>query len=172
VGTVELQFTALPAHVRTARLVAAAVARRSGVDEAALDEVRLAVGEACTRAVELHRRHCPAEPVRVTLYDDKDEFEVVVADCAPSEIVVAEMPEVDDLAKVEAGPGGQGSQGGQDGQAPAQPPPEESIQGYADVLPAGVGLAVIRGLADRFEVTSSDSGTTLRMGWSGSGLIG
>ena len=31
---VELSFTALPAHVRTARLVAAAVARRSGVDEA------------------------------------------------------------------------------------------------------------------------------------------
>jgi serine/threonine-protein kinase RsbW len=50
--TVEVSFTALPAHVRTARLVATAVARRSGVDEALLDEVRLAVGEACSRAVE------------------------------------------------------------------------------------------------------------------------
>ena len=40
--TVEVSFTALPAHVRTARLVATAVARRSGVDEALLDEVRLA----------------------------------------------------------------------------------------------------------------------------------
>ena len=44
-ATVELRFSALPAHVRTARLVAAAVARRSGVDEAVLDEVRLAVGD-------------------------------------------------------------------------------------------------------------------------------
>jgi anti-sigma regulatory factor (Ser/Thr protein kinase) len=50
-ATVELRFSALPEHVRTARLVAAAVARRAGVDEAVLDEVRLAVGEACTRAV-------------------------------------------------------------------------------------------------------------------------
>ena len=49
--TVELRFSALPAHVRTARLVAATVARRSGVDEDLLDEVRLAVGEACSRAV-------------------------------------------------------------------------------------------------------------------------
>jgi anti-sigma regulatory factor (Ser/Thr protein kinase) len=51
-ATVEVEFTPLPAHVRTARLVATAVARRSGVDEALLDEVRLAVGEACSRAVE------------------------------------------------------------------------------------------------------------------------
>ena len=50
-ATVEMTFTPLPAHVRTARLVATAVARRSGVPEALLDEVRLAVGEACSRAV-------------------------------------------------------------------------------------------------------------------------
>ena len=65
--TVEMTFTPLPAHVRTARLVATAVARRSGVPEALLDEVRLAVGEACSRAVELHQEHCPTEPVRVAL---------------------------------------------------------------------------------------------------------
>ena len=64
-ATVEVTFTPLPAHVRTARLVATAVARRSGVDESLLDEVRLAVGEACSRAVEAHRRHCPAEPVKI-----------------------------------------------------------------------------------------------------------
>ena len=68
--TVELRFTALPSHVRTARLVAAAVARRCGLDEAVLDEVRLAVGEACSRAVDLHRRFCPERPVMVTLIDD------------------------------------------------------------------------------------------------------
>ena len=68
-ATVEVTFTPLPAHVRTARLVATAVARRSGVDEALLDEVRLAVGEACSRAVEAHRRHCPAEPVRIEMTD-------------------------------------------------------------------------------------------------------
>ncbi len=84
-ATVELSFTPLPAHVRTARLVATAVARRSGVDESLLDVVRLAVGEACSRAVEEHQLHCPAEPVRLSLTDSADRFEVEVTDnCAPS----------------------------------------------------------------------------------------
>src|SRR5712692_7355803 len=79
-ATVEVTFTPLPAHVRTARLVATAVARRSGVDEALLDEVRLAVGEACSRAVEAHRLYCPAEPVRIALTDSAGRFEVEVTD--------------------------------------------------------------------------------------------
>ena len=40
-ATVEVTFTPLPAHVRTARLVATAVARRSGVHESLLDEVAI-----------------------------------------------------------------------------------------------------------------------------------
>jgi len=83
-ATVEVTFTPLPAHVRTARLVATAVARRSGVDEALLDEVRLAVGEACSRAVEAHRRHCPAEPVRIEMTDADERFVVTVSDHAPT----------------------------------------------------------------------------------------
>src|SRR5579871_1025673 len=83
-ATVEVTFTPLPAHVRTARLVATAVARRSGVDEALLDEVRLAVGEACSRAVEAHRRHCPAEPVRIEMTDTGERFVVTVSDHAPA----------------------------------------------------------------------------------------
>ena len=84
-ATVEVAFTPLPAHVRTARLVAVAVARRSGVAESLLDEVRLAVGEACSRAVEAHRLHCPAEPVKIELTDSGGRFEVVVTDSAPAE---------------------------------------------------------------------------------------
>jgi serine/threonine-protein kinase RsbW len=84
-ATVEVTFTPLPAHVRTARLVATAVARRSGVPETLLDEVRLAVGEACSRAVEAHRLHCPAEPVRLALggQDGRFEIEVINAGAAP-----------------------------------------------------------------------------------------
>ena len=77
-ATVEVTFTPLPAHVRTARLVATAVARRSGVPESLLDEVRLAVGEACSRAVEAHRLHCPAEPVRIGLTGQDGRFEIEV----------------------------------------------------------------------------------------------
>jgi anti-sigma regulatory factor (Ser/Thr protein kinase) len=102
-ATVELTFSALPAHVRTARLVATAIARRTGVSETLLDEVRLAVGEACSRAVEAHRLHCPGEPIRIELRDDSGRFEVTVTDSAPSDdlkppvveassVLVAEMP--------------------------------------------------------------------------------
>lgn len=77
-ATVEVAFSPLPAHVRTARLVATAVARRSGVSETLLDELRLAVGEACSHAVEAHQRHCPEEPVQVALSDRDGRFEIEV----------------------------------------------------------------------------------------------
>lgn len=77
-ATVEVTFTPLPAHVRTARLVATAVARRSGVSESLLDEVRLAVGEACSRAVEAHRLYCPSQPVRIALTGQDGRFEIEV----------------------------------------------------------------------------------------------
>ena len=91
-ATVEVSFTALPAHVRTARLVATAVARRSGVSEALLDEVRLAVGEACSHAVEAHRLHCPAEPVRISLTNGSGRFEVKVTDSGAAQGAVKGAP--------------------------------------------------------------------------------
>ncbi|WBO64767.1 MULTISPECIES: ATP-binding protein [Streptomyces] len=82
-ATVELRFSALPEHVRTARLVAAAVARRAGVDEAVLDEVRLAVGEACSRAVGLHQSVGISAPVKVALIEEEKQFSIEVGDEAP-----------------------------------------------------------------------------------------
>jgi anti-sigma regulatory factor (Ser/Thr protein kinase) len=79
-ATVELLFSALPEHVRTARLVAAAVARRAGVDEAVLDEVRLAVGEACSRAVGMHRTNGIDAPVAVRLTEEEKSFSIEVGD--------------------------------------------------------------------------------------------
>jgi serine/threonine-protein kinase RsbW len=138
-ATVEVTFTPLPVHVRTARLVATAVARRSGVAESLLDEVRLAVGEACSRAVEAHLRHCPGQPIRVALTDDAEQFEVVVTDAVP-----------DAEHGVPAGFGG-----GSvviDGEVPLR-------------LPDGVGLAVIAGLADDVRVATAGSGTSVTMSW-------
>ena len=142
-ATVEVTFTPLPVHVRTARLVATAVARRSGVAESLLDEVRLAVGEACSRAVEAHLRHCPAEPIRVALTDDGERFEVVVTDAVPDAGHEAGGPP--------AGFGG-GDYAGIDGEVPLR-------------LPDGVGLAVIAGLADDVRVSSAGSGTSVAMSW-------
>ena len=82
---VRLRFPPRPGHVRTARLVAVAAARRSGFDDVRLDELRVAVGEACTRA--LHR--CEAagltEPVLLTIDDTGHGLTVEVTDqCGPA----------------------------------------------------------------------------------------
>jgi serine/threonine-protein kinase RsbW len=144
-ATVEVTFTPLPAHVRTARLVATAVARRSGVDESLLDEVRLAVGEACSRAVEAHRRHCPAEPVKIEMTDLGSRFVVVVSDAAPT-----------------ASPAGANGRS-PNGTAAADRGYGAEVGGTA--IPAGFGLAVISGLADDVQVSSTDSGVSVRMSW-------
>ncbi|MEV6684917.1 ATP-binding protein [Streptomyces sp. NPDC051578] len=136
-ATVELRFSAQPEHVRTARLVAAAVARRAGVEEAVLDEVRLAVGEACSRAVGLHRSNGLTAPVRVVLTEEEKQFSIEVGDEVP-------------------GPAG--------GPAEAVPGIEAvldpDIEGEDEM-----GLAVISGLVDDVEVTSGEAGGTIRMTW-------
>jgi anti-sigma regulatory factor (Ser/Thr protein kinase) len=100
-ATVELRFSALPEHVRTARLVAAAVARRAGVDEAVLDEVRLAVGEACTRAVGLHQHVGITAPVKVSLIEEEKQFSIEVGDEAPHATPGAGVPGAADDAEAE-----------------------------------------------------------------------
>jgi serine/threonine-protein kinase RsbW len=145
-ATVEVSFTPLPAHVRTARLVATAVARRSGVDEALLDEVRLAVGEACSRAVEAHRRHCPAEPVKIEMTDLGERFVVVVSDSA----AVASA----------AAPAANGGTAGTD-----RPSAASGAGGDPGAFPPGFGLAVISGLADDVRVLSTSSGVSVQMSW-------
>lgn len=143
-----MSFTPLPAHVRTARLVATAVARRSGVAEELLDEVRLAVGEACSRAVEAHQQHCPGEPVRVALTGSGGRFEVVVTDTTPAESeggpVRMPTPGTD---------GGRRENGGE----PGAPLPE--------FQPEELGLAVIAGLVDDVQVARTPDGLSIRMGW-------
>jgi anti-sigma regulatory factor (Ser/Thr protein kinase) len=151
-ATVEVTFTPLPAHVRTARLVATAVARRSGVDEALLDEVRLAVGEACSRAVEAHRRHCPAEPVKIEMTAADERFVVTVSDHAPTAAAQAGAPASGNGA-ADHGAGGNGSE--QDAQ----------VEDDGSAFPAGFGLAVISGLADDVRVLSTSSGVSVRMSW-------
>ena len=79
---VSLAIPPQPELVRTARLVAGAAARRCGVDEAILDEVRLAVGEACARAVLRHTESGVGADVRLELRDDDSIFAVDVHDSA------------------------------------------------------------------------------------------
>ncbi|MFC8508427.1 ATP-binding protein [Streptomyces sp. NPDC057411] len=142
-ATVELLFSAQPEHVRTARLVAAAVARRAGVDEAVLDEVRLAVGEACSRAVGLHRSNGVTTPVRVVLTEEEKTFSIEVGDEVPGAGVAA----ADAV--------------GVPGERDAAPAEDFDDADGEDEM----GLAVIRGLVDDVEVSAGEDGGTIRMSW-------
>ncbi|MEY9859128.1 anti-sigma regulatory factor (Ser/Thr protein kinase) [Catenulispora sp. GAS73] len=157
-----LRFTPQPEHVRTARLVAVAHARRVGVEAGLLDEVRLAVGEACSRAVGLHQRHCPGEPVVVVLdaVDESDSglvadrFVVTVADkvsgAVPGQRDGAAAADDGETAAEAAGTEATGA---------AQDDDEE------DLDDAEMGLAVLTGLVDDLDITSGPDGGSVRMGW-------
>jgi anti-sigma regulatory factor (Ser/Thr protein kinase) len=150
--TVELLFSAQPEHVRTARLVAAAVARRAGVDEAALDEVRLAVGEACSRAVGLHRSSGVDRPVRVLLTEEEKKFSIEVGDEVPAAPAVAANGGVPSARSDE----------------PTSHP--ESVADEAEEE-GEMGLAVISGLVDDVEVVEGERGGVIRMSWAVSPAI-
>ncbi|MGH3415418.1 MAG: ATP-binding protein [Actinocrinis sp.] len=138
---VVLRFAPLPEHVRTARLVAVALARRVGVEDGLLDEVRLAVGEACSRAVGLHRASAPDVPIVVHLDDGRERFGVEVVDA------------------VSGGPVPKPEERGASDRASAD-------TGFGDEEDGGdMGLAVLRGLVDDLEVELTAGGGVIRMGW-------
>ena len=144
-AAVEVSFTPLPTHVRTARLIAAAVARRNGIEGALLDEIRLAVGEACSRAVAVHQRHAPATPVTLTILDEHDSLVVTVVDTA-GEDQGADTRTIEDPFDLLTG-------------MPSDP------SELLDVLPSGFELAVIAGLVDDLDVVRGPTGTVVRMTW-------
>jgi serine/threonine-protein kinase RsbW len=144
-ATVDVSFTPLPAHVRTARLVALAMARRVGVPEETLDEVRLAVGEACSRAVGVHAVRAPNQPVLMRLSDDLNRFSVEVTDVGPLD----EDPQQSSFGSLD----------------PATISSALGSDGAADALPSGFGLVVIGGLVEEVVVTSDGGGTHVMMAW-------
>lgn len=174
-ATVRLGFSPAPAHVRTARLVAVAVARRAGVAEGLFDELRLAVGEACSRAVALHRRHGCSQLIVVEMDDavttrtptaepppepDRGRrFVVRVIDHAPPEARSREQL-TDPMSLVGVGLTG-----------PAEPTsPQaraEAAQFAEEAVAAGVGLALLAGLVDDLDVspTADGTATVVRMSW-------
>ncbi|GAA4693260.1 ATP-binding protein [Phytohabitans rumicis] len=139
-STVRLAFSPAPVHVRTARLVGVAVARRAGVAEELLDEVRLAIGEACTRAVALHQQYGLPDLVQMEMSDD-ERYTVRVIDRAP----------------IEAGLG-----------LTALPPDELANEALTDeALTVGVGFALLAGFVDDLQVRPVEVGigTEVRMVW-------
>lgn len=80
---VRLEVPAAPAFVGVARSVVAAVASAlDGIDDDRLEDLRVAVSEACTNAVEAHRRHAVDDRVIVRCTMTADQLEVSIEDRA------------------------------------------------------------------------------------------
>lgn len=89
-GSVHLAIAAAPGNVRLARLVAVSVGRLHGMDGPQLDDLRLAVGEACGRAVLVHAEIAPRAPVLVDIDGGADALAVTVSS---HEVIRQETPE-------------------------------------------------------------------------------
>jgi serine/threonine-protein kinase RsbW len=171
--TVELRFGALPGHVRTARLIAAAICRRVGVPADLVDEIKLAVGEACTRAVAVNRRHAPEAMVVVRLTDSDGEFSIAVHDSGPA--AAALPPGIDGAGGLDGrGERGEDDPAIWDGAAAWDGDPRgglDSLEGGLNgdeesAMPTGLGLALIEGLVDEMDISSGvDGGTVVTMRW-------
>jgi anti-sigma regulatory factor (Ser/Thr protein kinase) len=79
----ELSFPPKPEYVRTARHTVAAVARLHDVPDEVVDDLKLAVSEACTNAVSTHRSAGVDEPVKVVAWVGDGIFDVRVMDRGP-----------------------------------------------------------------------------------------
>jgi anti-sigma regulatory factor (Ser/Thr protein kinase) len=149
-ATVRLSFSPAPAHVRTARLVAVAVARRAGVADELLEEIRLATGEACSRAVALHRSHGVADLVEVSLRDG-ERFTVQVIDRASNGSALVGSPADPEMFLVEP-------------VVPLTMSPDSLTE---EDVAERMGLALLAGLVDDIAVVpiADGGGTEVRMSW-------
>jgi serine/threonine-protein kinase RsbW len=87
-----LEIPAQPAFVGVVRSVVAAVAGAvEGIDDDRLEDLRVAVSEACTNAVEAHRREALDDRVVVTCTLTAERLEVRIEDSS-SEFDITDVP--------------------------------------------------------------------------------
>lgn len=131
---VELSFPPRAEYLRRVREAVTEVVAEGEVSDARLDDIRLAVSEACANAVEATTRlgaHDEVVEVRCTRHDDR--------------LVV----EVHDRA------------GGFDPDALVPHPPVQSPERLHHER--GLGIPLMRGLADDVAFVTNDEGTTVRL---------
>ncbi len=131
---VRFEFPALPGMIGVARSVAVATAGTvPDLDDERLDDLRIAVSEACTNAMEAHRDPTSEAPIVLRCFVHDDAFEVRIQDRG---------------------------EGFDPNAVPARPGPE-GIEDVAHER--GWGIQLIRSLMDEVEFVSDDGGTAVRL---------
>jgi serine/threonine-protein kinase RsbW len=133
-SVLEMRIPARPEFVAVVRLVVATAAKtRRLVDDDRVDDLKLAVSEACTNAIEASGETGPDERVRVVVEEDVNHLVVTVADQGPGF-------DPDDL--------------------PVHPPVTDPERLNFE---RGLGIPLIRTLVDDVSFRSDGVGTSVRM---------
>lgn len=133
-GIIELEVPARPEFVGLARLVVSSLASsRRALEDDRIDDLKLAVSEACTNAIEAHAEVDVDERVVVRWRETADRLEVLVEDRG---------------------------QGFDPGSLPEHPPVTDPERLNFE---RGLGIPLIRTLVDEVEFDTSESGTAVRM---------
>jgi serine/threonine-protein kinase RsbW len=131
---VELEIPARPEFVALARLVVASFASTSvGLRDDRIDDLKIAVSEACTNAIEAHDAKATSEHVLVRCCSPEGDLTVVIED--------------------------RGS-GFDPSTLPSHPPVTDPNRLKFE---RGLGIPLIRSLVDDVEFESSERGTAVRM---------
>ena len=131
---VELEIPARAEFVALARLVVSAIAASdSTLADERIDDLKLAVSEACTNAIEAHDAASVEESVLVRCWADEQTMEVSVQDRGRGfdPATLPDHPPVTDPARLK--------------------------------FERGLGIPLIRALVDEVEFSSSGSGTAVRL---------
>jgi serine/threonine-protein kinase RsbW len=133
-GEIELEIPARPEFVGLARLVVSSLASsRRHLEDERIDDLKLAVSEACTNAIEAHAQVDVDERVVVRWREAADRFEVSVEDQGP---------------------------GFDPGALPEHPPVTDPERLNFE---RGLGIPLIRTLVDEVAFDPSSAGTAVRM---------
>lgn len=138
---VELEIPARPEFVALARLVVAAMAATDGkLSDDRVDDLKIAVSEACTNAIEAHKAVPVDDRVVLRCWADDDGLRVTIHDRG---------------------------RGFDPGALPDHPPVTDPERLNFE---RGLGIPLIRTLVDAVEFRSSTDGTAVRIAmWHGSG---
>jgi anti-sigma regulatory factor (Ser/Thr protein kinase) len=91
---------AVPPEARllgTIRLIVGIVARKAGIDEEGIEDLKIAVSETCAVAMADLERAGVASPIELDLIEDGKRFGVEVCDRAPAEVRSTDGFDIEDL---------------------------------------------------------------------------
>jgi serine/threonine-protein kinase RsbW len=90
VATIELEIPPRSVYVGVVRLAVASLARAAGLDEETVDDLKIAVSEACANAVLGLEKIDADDPITITFSESDSGLELEVADRAPVPDVAAD----------------------------------------------------------------------------------